>query len=483
MRRAEWLARPWRLVLIVLVVVALPLVALGELVASDSRSRLEQAEQRATGDAAARASELVASRLAALTDEVSGVARSDELAVAIDTLDRAVVQRLLATYRNALSRDIERILLVAKLTAGPDAPPTGEIVGRFPSTGDAPSGTDYVPLGRGNFSWARTARVVTHEADPPGVAFSEGVRGVPFSFAPGVPPSIQGTNQGLVAEVPLVRVAGWLTPMLSAARDVHIVDERDRVIASAGPAGAAATLRVVKDLTALAGPGDLFAVADVSNITWRAVAVRAPTAVIAFDEAAALQRALRLALVALLLAAAFVIGSVAAQLQREREDLRAANVRLDAASEAKSRFLAAVSHDLRTPLNAILGFSDVLLQKLFGELNAKQDEYLKDIHSAGEHQLALVNDLLDLSKIEAGKMELHPVVFSLPEVLSQATSVVSPLASAKRLTIDLDTRPGPASVEHDPARLRQVVLNLLSNAIKFTPEGGRITGTAAADAA
>ena len=138
-----------------------------------------------------------------------------------------------------------------------------------------------------------------------------------------------------------------------------------------------------------------------------------------------------------------------------------------------------MSHELRTPLNAIIGFSEVLTDRMFGELNEKQEEYLKDIYASGTHLLSLINDILDLSMIEAGRMELELTDFDIPTALDNA--IVQERERAARHGISLhksiDERLG--QIQADERKVRQVVLNLLSNAIKFTPEGGRIEVLAA----
>ena len=152
---------------------------------------------------------------------------------------------------------------------------------------------------------------------------------------------------------------------------------------------------------------------------------------------------------------------------------------LEVASRHKSEFLANMSHELRTPLNAIIGFSEVLMQRMFGELNAKQEEYLKDIYESGRHLLSLINDILDLSKIEAGRMELELTDFDLPTAIDSALTLVRERATRRGIALQktLDERVG--QVQADERKVRQVVLNLLSNAIKFTPQGGRIEVLAA----
>jgi len=147
---------------------------------------------------------------------------------------------------------------------------------------------------------------------------------------------------------------------------------------------------------------------------------------------------------------------------------------LEVASRHKSEFLANMSHELRTPLNAIIGFSEVLSERMFGELNEKQDEYLRDIYASGQHLLSLINDILDLSKIEAGRMELELTDFHLPAAIDNALMLVRERASRRGIGLRMHADDRVGQVRGDERKIRQVVLNLLSNAIKFTPEGGRI---------
>jgi len=150
------------------------------------------------------------------------------------------------------------------------------------------------------------------------------------------------------------------------------------------------------------------------------------------------------------------------------------SAQLEVASQHKSEFLANMSHELRTPLNAIIGFSEVLSEGMFGEINEKQTEYLKDILESGRHLLSLINDILDLSKIEAGHMGLEPSDFDLPNAIANALILVRERASRREITLGstIDERLG--MLHADERKVKQVLLNLLSNALKFTPEGGRI---------
>jgi len=160
-----------------------------------------------------------------------------------------------------------------------------------------------------------------------------------------------------------------------------------------------------------------------------------------------------------------------ARLFREIEDK---SHQLEVTSQHKSEFLANMSHELRTPLNAIIGFSEVLSDRMFGELNEKQEEYLKDISASGTHLLSLINDILDLSKIEAGRMELELTEFDLPTAIENALMLVRERAGRRSVTFQTNIDDRLGQIQADERKVRQVVLNLLSNAIKFTPEGGRI---------
>jgi signal transduction histidine kinase len=167
-------------------------------------------------------------------------------------------------------------------------------------------------------------------------------------------------------------------------------------------------------------------------------------------------------------------SALAIQNARLFREIEITSRQLEVASQHKSEFLANMSHELRTPLNAIIGFSEVLTERMFGELNEKQEEYLKDIYASGTHLLSLINDILDLSKIEAGRMELELTDFDLPTALDNALMLVRERAGRRSLTLHKDVDAGIGQVQADERKIRQVVLNLLSNAIKFTPEGGRI---------
>jgi signal transduction histidine kinase len=148
---------------------------------------------------------------------------------------------------------------------------------------------------------------------------------------------------------------------------------------------------------------------------------------------------------------------------------------LEIANRHKSEFLANMSHELRTPLNAIIGFSEVLVEKMFGEVNEKQLDYLKDIHSSGKHLLSLINDILDLSKIEAGRMELDVAEFDLRSALQNAMTLIKERAQRSGIALSLEVDDALGAFRADERKFKQIMLNLLSNAVKFTPEGGKVS--------
>jgi signal transduction histidine kinase/CheY-like chemotaxis protein len=168
------------------------------------------------------------------------------------------------------------------------------------------------------------------------------------------------------------------------------------------------------------------------------------------------------------------LGTLAVNLNRMNDELGRLYRDLEAASRHKSEFLASMSHELRTPLNAIIGFSEVLREEMFGPLNERQADYLNDILTSGRHLLSLINDILDLSKIEAGKMELEPTTFALPPVLEGGLTMIRERATNHGISLGLDIAPEVGEVTADERKIKQVVFNLLSNAVKFTPDGGRI---------
>jgi signal transduction histidine kinase len=167
-------------------------------------------------------------------------------------------------------------------------------------------------------------------------------------------------------------------------------------------------------------------------------------------------------------------SALAIQNARLFQEIEEKSRQLEIADRHKSEFLASMSHELRTPLNAVIGFSEVLLDRMFGELNPKQDEYLQDIATSGRHLLSLINDILDLAKIEAGRMELEVTDFHLPQAIDNAITLIRERAARRAITLGVEIDPRLGEIKGDERKVKQVLVNLLSNAIKFTPEGGRV---------
>ncbi|MGH7810921.1 MAG: ATP-binding protein, partial [Candidatus Binatia bacterium] len=167
-------------------------------------------------------------------------------------------------------------------------------------------------------------------------------------------------------------------------------------------------------------------------------------------------------------------SALAIQNARLFREIEEKSRQIEAANRHKSEFLANMSHELRTPLNAIIGFSEVLQERLFGELNDKQAEYTDDILTSGRHLLSLINEILDLSKVEAGRMELELATFYLPLAIDNARTFVRERATRHGIHLDVTVDERLGDFVGDERKIKQILLNLLSNAVKFTPEGGRI---------
>jgi len=173
------------------------------------------------------------------------------------------------------------------------------------------------------------------------------------------------------------------------------------------------------------------------------------------------------------------LGTLAGNVNQMNDELRRLYGELETTSRHKSEFLANMSHELRTPLNAILGFTQVLRAEMFGPVNEKQAEYLDDMHSSGQHLLSLINDVLDLARVEAGQVELEIAPFSLREALESGVVMVRERAVVGGVSVELAADPEIDVIEGDERRIRQVIFNLLSNAVKFTPSGGAVHVTTA----
>ena len=299
----------------------------------------------------------------------------------------------------------------------------------------------------------------------------------------------------LVAEITVARLGSRLTPLLGSAEDVYVVDRAGRLIHSV-----AAEFEALRDLStdpairaALASErsrgvmGELLgrgrrtvASAAVPSVDWRVVVVQRPNEDLAEASLSQLRQT-RFAVALLLVLGSLIVGRSLSQSIRQRRILADLNHRLERATRAKSEFLANMSHELRTPLNAIIGFTDVLLQRFFGDINVRQEEYLKDVGSAGRHLLSLINDILDLAKVEAGRMDLELSNFSLGATLESSLSILRERAAGHRISLSIERPTDLDMITADERKVKQVLLNLLTNAVKFTPDGGSVRVTVSAE--
>ena len=167
-------------------------------------------------------------------------------------------------------------------------------------------------------------------------------------------------------------------------------------------------------------------------------------------------------------------GGLEKKVQERTAELEASNMELEKANRLKSDFLANMSHELRTPLNSIIGFSEVLLDGLYGDISDKQEKYLGNINKSGKHLLELINSILDLSKIEAGRMEFHPEILSFKPAVKEVENIIKPLAMKKAINLTFLIDENIEEISADRLKLKQIFYNLIGNAIKFTPEGGAV---------
>jgi signal transduction histidine kinase len=149
------------------------------------------------------------------------------------------------------------------------------------------------------------------------------------------------------------------------------------------------------------------------------------------------------------------------------------------ANQAKSAFLASMSHELRTPLNAVIGFSETMVMEMFGPIGARYRDYAKDIHNSGAHLVSLINDVLDMSRLDAGQTELHEEEFDIGLLITESMRMVKGQAAKGRINLSTDVAPGLPLVLADKRRIKQVLINIVTNALKFTPANGRVRVQAA----
>jgi signal transduction histidine kinase len=476
--RASRLAGIAAFVAIVALVIAAPIAVLGEASSGDARTRLERDEIAAVGAAADRGADLVRGRLAAVADEVTGVVRNADFGRALDGADLAKAGALLEGYKSVTSSDIERLFVISGCGCPGTLPNVSLSVPSDERVGQLRPASDYTRAGNGPVEHL----VVTTSQRVFVASHGQGPQTIAVAVARRPPEEITAGQDVVLADIPMSRLTDWLRPITGSGQRIYVLDESDHPIAAAGDGDAAAppmtglVLEAVRGKDHLAarladGPSDTRSIASalVTSSGWHVVVARPVSAAeVELNDASAQQRWLRVVLIGFLLIGAALVGWFD---QRLRTQGRA----LEVASRHKSEFLANMSHELRTPLNAVIGFSDVLLQRMFGELNERQTEYIQDIRDAGRHQLDLVNDILDLSKVEAGRMELELTEFSLAALVADACALLRERASQKGLRLVVATDEAIGSITADQRKIKQVLVNLIVNAIKFTPSGGSVT--------
>ncbi|HEY6203189.1 MAG TPA: ATP-binding protein [Candidatus Limnocylindria bacterium] len=479
-RPIEWLFLSWWRLVAVVALIALPLLIVTEISSRDQRTQLQASESQVTLKAAERAAATFGGQVLGIRNGVAAVLLVDPIRIAVASNDHDEASRLLTIARTALGDEVVRMwaldregVVVAVI------PPNDAVVGKsFPS----PERLADAPPRTANF----TSNV---RLGGPYRASSTGESAiVSVSVAFRADPSI---TTGLVAEVDLARIVERVAPGLRSENDLYITDVNGLLILplSTGDRGGTPTTgtRIVPSGSAagpyattmpdpIGGRPAPITVVSIAETDWRLVLVRAPTTLVTqvapvFDQG----DGARVLLVVVMLLGAALVGVTGSQMLRQRHLLAETNAELARATQEKSRFLANMSHELRTPLNAIIGFSELLEQRLPGPLTEKQSDYVHDITESGRHQLALINDILDLSKVEAGKMDFRPETFDVRSAVARVHTLVAPLAQEKRVGLVAEPGSSAPSITHDPGRFRQILYNLLSNAVKFTPEGGRVT--------
>jgi signal transduction histidine kinase/CheY-like chemotaxis protein len=475
--------RPWLAVPLVTLVIALPSFLVTDVVFNDTNARLESSRLAEQARAAEIGATLVADRVVGLETSLVAVARSRFTRDALATRKAGTLGIVVSEFRPVVGIDREVLTVFIEDTRGSLLaldPPDASLIGRDFSQRDY-----FIGVSRAWTPYVSEAFQAALAGNPPTTVVA-----VPI-FAP------DGTPEGVVgAALDLSRAASWFTP-LAAYEDVYVLDRKGRLIThtqnaladslkdlSADPTVAVVTQgghvlgRAADPLT---GRARSIASAPVPGIDWQILVVDAPDKFSA-QLSPLLQTILliRIALLLVVLVLTLVIsravqGLVAqrAQLAVSEHTARVAEQHAASANRHKSEFLANMSHELRTPLNAIIGFSELLQDQLATTMSDRQKRYLRNVRDAGDHLLALINDVLDLSKVEAGRIELRPETLTVETLVGPVLAAAREAARNQKVafatTIDVE-RP----LYLDAGRVRQILYNLLSNAVKFTPAGGRV---------
>jgi signal transduction histidine kinase len=490
--------RPWLLVILVALIVGVPVIAIGEVSANDTRSRARQAELNILRLSAQRAAATVNTMIDGDRFQLQQLAKSVPLRRALAGQNLAEVNTTITEMRAVLGPGTRRLFLV-------------DDVGRVTAVSPAePSLLDRILVDyRGlNGSYASAPQSYPpyqpSPGDPPLLPLAVAAR--PLSTTDQPVSSVQNeivrseaelsARRVLVADIELAQLGELLSPVLGSADDVYLVDDHGRLVLRVAAPGADFGRELGSEWILAKGQhapgreaadplgnGRRYAAAEAASaLSWTVVVLRSPeTAERELETSLGQLQLTRFVLVAVLIVAAFALALTGRQIARSRaalgvsnSQLEIANDQLEIATRHKSEFLANMSHELRTPLNAIIGFSDVLLAEMFGTVNAKQREYLGDIRGSGAHQLSLINDILDLSKVEAGRLELELGPVSVSEIIATGVSLLRERATNHSIALESEIQPDLPLINADARKLKQVVLNLLTNAVKFTPAGGRV---------
>ena len=447
-------------------------------VASDAAER-STAERDRAAELAAR---LVQRRLEDAGQQIQLLASRPTLRTAIQSRDRAFLQLQLPPYMADLRRVGEAFTSAAVLDS------RGLVLAHDPAAPDMIA-SDYSAADY--FAGAMSS-------DKPFVSGAFADPAPPHPMLVAVSFAVRVGNEAVGVAVFTLSADEILSDIASArelpGREILVIDGMGQVVASTDPSFGSLSLKNLPRLTdavtgsegtatiLLGGDERIAKFRGISGTAWALYLLDSATVVFGVERKLAQQIAIAgiIASGAALLIA-FFISRLNATLRTQRDELATrrvelvdANARLETATRAKSQFLANMSHELRTPLNAILGFSGLLTEDLDVLMNEKQKRFLRNIREAGEHLLELINDVLDLSKVEAGKLELRPEFVTLDVLLEPVNATGRNAAQAKGIAFSLEAA-GERPLFVDATRIRQILFNLVSNAVKFTPADGTVT--------
>ncbi|HVR89114.1 MAG TPA: ATP-binding protein [Candidatus Limnocylindria bacterium] len=491
--RLEWLfADRWRLPLLVGLLIALPILVLGELSAADTRERLRSEQIAAANATAIRAGDQIRAHADGVGLQILLAIGVGSLSTGLASADNEIAADFVRRSRKLMTAEVARLMVLdTSLRLRADDPAAGVV-------GDRPTiDPDFLFLIQRGISGELPGYSAVYRSDSPGhpPVVATGVAAFALSRD-------AFTRGYLIAELDLARVLEWLVPVVASGDDLYIVDTKGRLIThtaapehealhdlSGDPVIAAVLARRPLPVEAddpLGGGHRFVASRAVPQLGWYVLTMRSTGAVGNQVEATLTQLLFsRLLLVLVLLAGSILMASTASAVLRQRDEnallvreVRDTSTQLEIASRHKSEFLANMSHELRTPLNAIIGFSDVLKQGMVGDLNEKQREYIDDVLGSARHLLALINDILDLSKVEAGRMELELSTFSLSDAVENGVTMVRDRATRGGVVLVVDVAPDIGEIQADERKVKQVLFNLLTNAVKFTRSGGRVAVSA-----